>query len=57
MAGQIGLIPGSMVLIDGGLANQARLALRHLERILEAKHCGLGDIAQVGGHNDKYVLL
>lgn len=47
VAGQIGLIPGSMKMIEGGLKTQALLSLRHVERILAAKQCGLGDIVQV----------
>ena len=47
VAGQIGLIPGSMVLAEGP-ENQARLGLRHLARVLEVFGCSTSDIVQVG---------
>ena len=46
VAGQIGLIPGSMVLAQG-FDNQARLGLRHLARALEVFSCSTKDIVQV----------
>lgn len=49
VAGQIGLVPGSMELVVGGLEAEARLALRHAERILEAMGAGIKDVVQVGG--------
>ncbi|CAH0393653.1 unnamed protein product [Bemisia tabaci] len=36
IAGQIALVPGTMVLIDGGIRRQARLALRHVGRLIQA---------------------
>ncbi|XP_047099679.1 diphthine--ammonia ligase [Schistocerca piceifrons] len=36
MAGQIGLVPGTMQLIEGGIKRQCRLALRHIERVARA---------------------
>lgn len=36
ISGQIGLVPGSMVIIDGGLKPQCQLALRHVCRIAKA---------------------
>ena len=37
MAGQIALVPGSMALLnEGGARAQARLALRHVDRVLRA---------------------
>ncbi|CAL8111401.1 unnamed protein product [Orchesella dallaii] len=36
IAGQIALVPGSMLLLDGGARMECRLALRHLDRILRA---------------------
>ena len=47
VAGQIGLIPGSMVLAEGP-EDQARLGLRHLARVLEVFGCSTSDIVQVG---------
>jgi hypothetical protein len=38
---------GSMVLADGA-ENQARLGLRHLERVLQVFGCSTSDIVQVG---------
>jgi len=36
LAGQIGLVPGTMQLVEGGAEAEARLALRHAFRALEA---------------------
>ena len=36
VAGCIGLWPSSMTLVDGGIDCEAPLALRHVQRILEA---------------------
>nr|XP_023013166.1 diphthine--ammonia ligase [Leptinotarsa decemlineata] len=36
LAGQIGLVPGSMELVKGGIKAECRLGLRHLERLLKA---------------------
>ncbi|KAL1131383.1 hypothetical protein AAG570_011000 [Ranatra chinensis] len=36
VAGQIGLIPGSMTLVDGGVRRECRLALRHISRLVKA---------------------
>lgn len=36
MAGQIGLVPATMEIINGGIKAQSRLSLRHVERILKA---------------------
>jgi len=36
VAGQIGLVPGSMQLLKTGAASQSRLALRHIRRVLKA---------------------
>ena len=46
VAGQIGLIPGSMTLAEG-MENQARLGLRHLARVLDVFGCSTRDIVQV----------
>lgn len=46
IAGQIGLIPGSMELSDT-MESQASLGLRHLKRILQVYSLGLGNIVQV----------
>lgn len=34
LAGQIALVPGSMTLVKGGIKQQCRLALRHVDRLL-----------------------
>ena len=46
VAGQIGLCPATMTMLESGSAAQSRLALRHVERILAAMNdrCSLGDI-------------
>lgn len=59
IAGQIGLVPGSMVLAKG-LENQGRLAWRHLTRVLEVYKLTPGDLVQVvcfvATHNFETVL-
>ncbi|XP_065833512.1 uncharacterized protein [Oscarella lobularis] len=45
VAGQIGLIPGSMTLIGGGVVSQARLCLCHTTRILNAHYESRGGLA------------
>lgn len=49
IAGQIALVPGTMVLIDGGIRRQARLALRHVGRLIQAMdpESRLRDVVQV----------
>ncbi|XP_064624086.1 uncharacterized protein LOC135485670 isoform X2 [Lineus longissimus] len=41
VAGQIALCPATMKIIDGGIKAESRLSLRHVQRILAAKHPGL----------------
>ncbi|BES92864.1 ATP-Hypothetical protein region [Nesidiocoris tenuis] len=36
VAGQIGLVPGSLSLVSGGIKRQCRLALRHVGRLIKA---------------------
>lgn len=36
LAGQIALVPGSMVMVKGGIKQQCRLALRNVHRLLSA---------------------
>lgn len=36
VAGQIGLVPGTMQMVEGGVRKQCRLALRHVARIVRA---------------------
>ena len=40
IAGQIPLIPGSMEILSSGIQSEARLALRHVSRVLAAMHAG-----------------
>lgn len=49
LAGQIGMVPGSMQLVKGGIKPQSKLALRHVERILNAmdSNVHLRDVVQV----------
>ena len=47
LAGQIGLVPGSMQLVDGGAAVEAALALRHAFRALEAVGTSAKEVVQV----------
>ncbi|XP_014285681.1 uncharacterized protein [Halyomorpha halys] len=48
VAGQIGLVPGSLVLVSGGIKRQCRLALRHVGRLVKAmdKDTQLRDVVQ-----------
>ncbi|XP_070578500.1 uncharacterized protein [Ptychodera flava] len=41
VAGQIGLCPASMELIEGGIRPQARLSARNAQRIIKAMHPGM----------------
>lgn len=36
ISGQIGLIPGNLNIISGGVENENRLALRHIDRVVKA---------------------
>ncbi|KAK4886058.1 hypothetical protein RN001_002329 [Aquatica leii] len=36
VAGQIGLVPGSMHIVQGGIASQCQVAIRHIGRIINA---------------------
>ena len=40
VAGQVPLVPGSMEIIDGGIAEQCWLSLRHVSRILHSIYRG-----------------
>ncbi|XP_014239939.1 diphthine--ammonia ligase [Cimex lectularius] len=48
VAGQIGLVPGTMTLVSGGIRRQCRLALRHVGRLVKAmdKDTQLRDVVQ-----------
>ncbi|KAF6204719.1 hypothetical protein GE061_018880 [Apolygus lucorum] len=48
IAGQIGLVPGSLTLVSGGIKRQCRLALRHVGRLIKAmdKDTLLRDVVQ-----------
>ncbi|XP_044748172.1 diphthine--ammonia ligase [Coccinella septempunctata] len=41
LAGQIGMIPGNLELVEGGVKCQSRLAMRHVERLLKASDSNL----------------
>lgn len=49
LAGQISLIPGSMVMVSGGIKKQCQLVLRHVSRLLKAvdSNVTLRDVVQV----------
>lgn len=49
LAGQIGLVPGSLLLVKGGIKAQCQLALRHISRLLKAvdSNVNLRDVVQV----------
>lgn len=48
ISGQIGMVPGSMKLVDGGVKPQCQLALRHISRIAKAMNAQgqLRDVVQ-----------
>lgn len=39
ISGQIGLIPGNLTVIEGGIKNQNKLTLRHIERVSKVMNC------------------
>lgn len=41
------MCPANLAIIRGGIVPQARLSLRHVQRILEAMHCGMDKIITV----------
>ena len=47
VAGQIPLCPATMVPVQGGILPQARLALRHTHRVLQAVAAPAGGLGQV----------
>ncbi|KAG5681606.1 hypothetical protein PVAND_011022 [Polypedilum vanderplanki] len=48
LSGQIGLIPGNMTLISGGIRQECKLTLRHINRVAKAmnSHGQLRDVVQ-----------
>lgn len=62
VAGQIALVPGTMQMVDGGISQECRLALRHVGRVINAMDHNtlLRDVVQVSIEkpcNDEAVLL
>ncbi|MHB1486954.1 MAG: RidA family protein [Acidimicrobiales bacterium] len=47
VSGTLGTKPGILELVEGGTAAQSLQTLHHIEVILEACGCGLGDVAKV----------
>ena len=47
LAGQIGLVPGSMDLAPGGPRAQSELALRHVESVLKVYNRSVADVVEV----------
>jgi hypothetical protein len=47
VAGQIAMCPANLAIIEGGIVSQARLSLRHVQRILEAMHCGMDKLTMI----------
>lgn len=41
------MCPANLAIISGRIVPQARLSLRHVQRILEAMHCGMDKIITV----------
>lgn len=48
LAGQIGLVPGSLEMVQGGIKSQCQLTLRHISRLLKAvdSNVNLRDVVQ-----------
>lgn len=48
LAGQISMVPGSMLMVSGGIKAQCKLSLRHVERLLRGidPNCDLRDVVQ-----------
>jgi reactive intermediate/imine deaminase len=44
LSGQIGVLPGTMELVDGGLEAEARQTMENIERVLEAAGAGFDDL-------------
>ena len=40
VAGQIGMVPANLALVDGGIHSQARLSLQHVNSVLVAMYSG-----------------
>lgn len=49
VAGQIALVPGTMQMVDGGICQECRLALRHVGRVISGidQNSLLRDVVQV----------
>lgn len=47
VAGQIAMCPANLAIIGRGIVSQARLSLHHVQRILEAMHCGMDKLTMV----------
>lgn len=46
LAGQIGLVPGSLEMVNGGIKSQCQLTLRNIGRLLNAIDSNLRDVVQ-----------
>ncbi|XP_066245228.1 uncharacterized protein [Euwallacea similis] len=48
LAGQIGLVPGNMQMIPGGIKAQSKLVVRHIDRVLKGVNSGINvrDVVQ-----------
>ncbi|MEO0973638.1 MAG: M20/M25/M40 family metallo-hydrolase, partial [Pseudomonadota bacterium] len=46
LSGQIGVVPGSTTLVDGGVASEARRALENMELVLKAHGYGRRDVVK-----------
>lgn len=60
ISGQIGLIPGNMTIISGGIKQECKLILRHINRIAKAmnSHGQLRDVVQVSKFFfDPYLII
>jgi len=46
LSGQMGIMPGTMTLVPGGLAAEARQTLENIRTVLEANGCSLDDVVR-----------
>ena len=46
LSGQMGTLPGTLALVEGGMAAEARQALQNIERVLQAHGYSLGHVVK-----------
>ena len=46
LSGQMGTVPGTLALVEGGMAAEARQALQNIQRVLQAHGYSLGHVVK-----------